>query len=70
MSSELRYVCDFKRDEIDLLLSLVNEKNNQLEKLSLKRHKQLVAIVGEEALNDYINCLSNLLKKLDSLIYE
>lgn len=70
MSNELSYLLSLKAVELDELLALVVEKYTLLQKLPLKRLKQLNVMYGENYMRDYENALYNLKKKLEELRYE
>lgn len=70
MSNELVYILSLKTVELDELLALVVEKYTLLQKLPLKRRKQLNVMFGENYMRDYENALYSLKKKLEELRYE
>lgn len=70
MSNELTYILSLKTVELDELLALVVEKYTLLQKLPLKRRKQLNVMYGENYMRDYENALYSLKKKLEELRYE
>lgn len=70
MSNEITYLLSLKTVELDELLALVVEKYTLLQKLPLKRRKQLNVMYGENYMRDYENALYSLKKKLEELRYE
>lgn len=67
MSNEITYLLSLKTVELDELLALVVEKYTLLQKLPLKRRKQLNVMYGENYMRDYENALYSLKKKLEEL---
>lgn len=69
-TNTLTYLLTLKPIEFDTILSLVGEKYNQLQKLPLKRRKQLNIMFGVNYMNDYENCLYEIKHKMESIRYD
>lgn len=70
MSNELTYLLSLKTVELDELLALVVDMYTLLQRLPLKKRKQLNVMYGENYMSEYENALYNLKKKLEELRYE
>ena len=69
-TNTLTYLLTLTPIEFDTILSLVVEKYNLLQKLPLKKRKQLDVMYGSNYMNDYENTLYGIKHKMEVMRYE